>query len=89
MEFPGCDAAAGGRGASERVATLWRDLHERYIIHSPNYSPLQLYRIKTAFILDQFKFKKQNAQLSGIFYWYWEWALVSVFRFTEGFRSRG
>uniref|UniRef100_A0A2A4KA86 CARMIL pleckstrin homology domain-containing protein n=1 Tax=Heliothis virescens TaxID=7102 RepID=A0A2A4KA86_HELVI len=29
VEFPGCDAAAGGRGASERVATLWRDLHER------------------------------------------------------------
>ncbi|CAH2244498.1 jg17972 [Pararge aegeria aegeria] len=30
VEFPGCDAAAGGRGASERVATLWRELHERY-----------------------------------------------------------
>lgn len=29
VEFPGCDAAAGGRGASERVAALWRDLHER------------------------------------------------------------
>lgn len=29
VEFPGCDAAAGGRGASERVATLWRELHER------------------------------------------------------------
>lgn len=32
VEFPGCDAAAGGRGASERVATLWRDLHERYVL---------------------------------------------------------
>ncbi|KAL4703291.1 hypothetical protein ACJJTC_015423 [Scirpophaga incertulas] len=30
VEFPGCDAAAGGRAASERVATLWRELHERY-----------------------------------------------------------
>ncbi|XP_061378278.1 F-actin-uncapping protein LRRC16A isoform X3 [Danaus plexippus] len=29
VEFPGCDAAAGGRGASERVAALWRELHER------------------------------------------------------------
>ncbi|XP_072947351.1 F-actin-uncapping protein LRRC16A isoform X2 [Epargyreus clarus] len=29
VEFPGCDAAAGGRAASERVAALWRDLHER------------------------------------------------------------
>ncbi|KAJ0178375.1 hypothetical protein K1T71_006198 [Dendrolimus kikuchii] len=29
VEFPGCDAAAGGRAASERVATLWRELHER------------------------------------------------------------
>ncbi|RVE52984.1 hypothetical protein evm_002282 [Chilo suppressalis] len=29
VEFPGCDAAAGGRAASERVANLWRELHER------------------------------------------------------------
>ncbi|XP_045451014.1 F-actin-uncapping protein LRRC16A [Melitaea cinxia] len=34
VEFPGCDAAAGGRGASERVAALWRDLHERLASNS-------------------------------------------------------
>ncbi|XP_041986576.1 F-actin-uncapping protein LRRC16A isoform X4 [Aricia agestis] len=34
VEFPACDAAAGGRGASERVATLWRELHERLSTNS-------------------------------------------------------
>ncbi|KAI8426526.1 hypothetical protein MSG28_005332 [Choristoneura fumiferana] len=34
VEFPGCDAAAGGRGASERVAALWRELHERLAVNS-------------------------------------------------------
>ncbi|XP_045495544.1 F-actin-uncapping protein LRRC16A isoform X4 [Colias croceus] len=34
VEFPASDAAAGGRGASERVAALWRDLHERLASNS-------------------------------------------------------
>ncbi|XP_013172237.1 PREDICTED: leucine-rich repeat-containing protein 16A isoform X2 [Papilio xuthus] len=43
VDFPGCDAAAGGRGASERVATLWRDLHERL---SSNSTSAQCYRLR-------------------------------------------
>ncbi|KAH9637129.1 hypothetical protein HF086_016151 [Spodoptera exigua] len=43
VEFPGCDAAAGGRGASERVATLWRDLHERL---ANNCSPTQSHTLR-------------------------------------------
>nr|XP_049706740.1 F-actin-uncapping protein LRRC16A isoform X3 [Helicoverpa armigera] len=43
VEFPGCDAAAGGRGASERVATLWRDLHERL---ASNCSPAQTHTLR-------------------------------------------
>ncbi|XP_049874109.1 F-actin-uncapping protein LRRC16A isoform X3 [Pectinophora gossypiella] len=43
VEFPGCDAAAGGRGASERVATLWRELHERL---ASNSAPAQCHRLR-------------------------------------------
>ncbi|XP_059054048.1 F-actin-uncapping protein LRRC16A isoform X2 [Achroia grisella] len=43
VEFPGCDAAAGGRGASERVATLWRELHERL---ASNSTPAQTHTLR-------------------------------------------
>ncbi|XP_022129045.2 F-actin-uncapping protein LRRC16A isoform X1 [Pieris rapae] len=43
VEFPASDAAAGGRGASERVAALWRDLHERL---SSNTTASQTHRLR-------------------------------------------
>ncbi|XP_050672069.1 F-actin-uncapping protein LRRC16A isoform X2 [Leptidea sinapis] len=43
VEFPANDAAAGGRGASERVAALWRDLHERL---SSNSTSSQSHRLR-------------------------------------------
>ncbi|KAG7296191.1 hypothetical protein JYU34_021292 [Plutella xylostella] len=43
VEFPGCDAAGGGRGASERVAALWRDLHERL---ASNAAPSHSHRLR-------------------------------------------
>ncbi|XP_060802380.1 F-actin-uncapping protein LRRC16A isoform X4 [Amyelois transitella] len=43
VEFPGCDAACGGRGASERVAVLWRELHERL---ANNSTPSQAHTLR-------------------------------------------
>ncbi|XP_053606598.1 F-actin-uncapping protein LRRC16A isoform X2 [Plodia interpunctella] len=43
VEFPGCDAACGGRGASERVAALWRELHERL---ANNSTPSQAHTLR-------------------------------------------